>query len=155
MLLEAFTKHNGFLVGRRFSIYFLFIEIGETTTRYFLMYSVKFSIKMGTELLPFSVLICGFFCFFLLPVKHNHFFQFFLDEAQGDKAKQSIRTKCTEYLDRAEKLKEYLKKKEKAPPKPVKESGPSDEKGYVFLETVKQNAIFFMFQTQLKLKLTI
>uniref|UniRef100_A0A3B4A4N0 vesicle-fusing ATPase n=1 Tax=Periophthalmus magnuspinnatus TaxID=409849 RepID=A0A3B4A4N0_9GOBI len=50
-------------------------------------------------------------------------------EAQGDKAKQSIRAKCAEYLDRAEKLKEYLKKKEKAPPsKPVKESG-SDDKG--------------------------
>ncbi|PWA25433.1 hypothetical protein CCH79_00005329 [Gambusia affinis] len=50
-------------------------------------------------------------------------------EAQGDKAKQSIRAKCAEYLDRAEKLKEYLKKKEKAPPaKPVKESQ-SDDKG--------------------------
>lgn len=53
-----------------------------------------------------------------------------LDEAQGDKAKQSIRAKCTEYLDRAEQLKEYLKKKEKAPAKPVKESQ-SDEKGCV------------------------
>ena len=52
-----------------------------------------------------------------------------LDEAQGDKAKQSIRAKCAEYLDRAEKLKEYLKKKEKAPPaKPVKESQ-SEDKG--------------------------
>ncbi|KAM9323286.1 vacuolar protein sorting-associated protein 4B isoform 1-T1 [Pholidichthys leucotaenia] len=49
-------------------------------------------------------------------------------EAQGDKAKESIRTKCGEYLDRAEKLKEYLKKKEKAPTKPVKESQ-SDDKG--------------------------
>uniref|UniRef100_A0A452H362 MIT domain-containing protein n=1 Tax=Gopherus agassizii TaxID=38772 RepID=A0A452H362_9SAUR len=64
---------------------------------------------------------------------YQHAVQYFLHvvkyEAQGDKAKQSIRTKCTEYLDRAEKLKEYLKKKEKAPAKPVKESGPSDEKG--------------------------
>ncbi|KAI3374933.1 hypothetical protein L3Q82_021457 [Scortum barcoo] len=50
-------------------------------------------------------------------------------EAQGEKARQSIRAKCAEYLDRAEKLKEYLKKKEKAPPaKPVKESQ-SDDKG--------------------------
>lgn len=57
-----------------------------------------------------------------------------LDEAQGDKAKQSIRVKCAEYLDRAEKLKEYLKKKEKTAPKPVKESGPSDGKGYVLGE---------------------
>ena len=30
-------------------------------------------------------------------------------EAQGDKAKESIRAKCITYLDRAEKLKEYLK----------------------------------------------
>lgn len=52
------------------------------------------------------------------------------DEAQGEKAKQSIRAKCAEYLDRAEKLKEYLKKKEKAPAKPVKESQSSD-KGWV------------------------
>lgn len=45
-------------------------------------------------------------------------------EAQGDRAKQSIRTKCVDYLDRAEQLKEYLKKKEQSPPaKPVKESG--------------------------------
>ena len=56
------------------------------------------------------------------------------DEAQGEKAKQSIRAKCTEYLDRAEKLKDYLKNKEKKPQKPVKEGQPSpaDEKGYVF-----------------------
>lgn len=49
------------------------------------------------------------------------------DEAQGEKAKQSIRAKCTDYLDRAEELKGYLNKKEKSPPaKPVKES---DNKG--------------------------
>ncbi|XP_034038596.1 vacuolar protein sorting-associated protein 4B isoform X2 [Thalassophryne amazonica] len=48
-------------------------------------------------------------------------------DARGEKAKSSIRDKCAEYLDRAEKLKQYLKKKEKAPPaKPVKES---DDKG--------------------------
>lgn len=61
-----------------------------------------------------------------------------LDEAQGDKAKQSIRAKCTEYLDRAEKLKEYLKQKEKKPQKPMKEAQPSpaDEKGYVWKGSV-------------------
>lgn len=61
------------------------------------------------------------------------FYIYFLltDETQSEKAKQSIRGKCAEYLDRAEKLKEYLKKKEKAPPaKPVKESQ-SDDKGWV------------------------
>ena len=31
-------------------------------------------------------------------------------EAQGDKIKESIRAKCIDYLDRAEKLKKYLKK---------------------------------------------
>uniref|UniRef100_A0A8B9L529 vesicle-fusing ATPase n=1 Tax=Astyanax mexicanus TaxID=7994 RepID=A0A8B9L529_ASTMX len=62
---------------------------------------------------------------------YQHSVQYFLHvvkyEAQGDKAKQSIRAKCADYLDRAEQLKEYLKKKEKAPPsKPVKVS---DDKG--------------------------
>ncbi|KAL6107526.1 uncharacterized protein ACO6RY_18279 [Pungitius sinensis] len=48
-------------------------------------------------------------------------------ETKGDRAAQSIRAKCVDYLDRAEQLKEYLGKKEKAPPaKPVKES---DDKG--------------------------
>uniref|UniRef100_A0A8D0XID4 Vacuolar protein sorting 4 homolog B n=1 Tax=Sus scrofa TaxID=9823 RepID=A0A8D0XID4_PIG len=66
---------------------------------------------------------------------YQHAVQYFLHiikyEAQGDKAKQNIRAKCTEYLDRAEKLKEYLKKKESKPQKPVKEGQPSpaDEKG--------------------------
>jgi hypothetical protein len=32
------------------------------------------------------------------------------DETQGERAKESIRTKCLEYLDRAEKLKECLNK---------------------------------------------
>uniref|UniRef100_A0A673LIS6 vesicle-fusing ATPase n=1 Tax=Sinocyclocheilus rhinocerous TaxID=307959 RepID=A0A673LIS6_9TELE len=67
---------------------------------------------------------------------YQHAVQYFLHvvkyEAQGDKAKQSIRAKCAEYLDRAEKLKEYLKKKEKAPAKPVKESQSSD-KGWVLV----------------------
>lgn len=50
-------------------------------------------------------------------------------EAKGERAVQSIRAKCADYLDRAEQLKEYLKKKEKMPPaKPVKESQ-SDDKG--------------------------
>lgn len=40
-----------------------------------------------------------------------------LDEAQGEKAKESIRAKCLQYLDRAEKLKDYLKKGKKKPVK--------------------------------------
>ncbi|KAK3561959.1 hypothetical protein QTP86_019070 [Hemibagrus guttatus] len=58
---------------------------------------------------------------------YEHSIQYFLHvvkyDAQGDKAKQSIRAKCADYLDRAEQLKEYLKKAEKQPPaKPVKVS---------------------------------
>ncbi|XP_059425382.1 vacuolar protein sorting-associated protein 4B-like [Carassius carassius] len=50
-------------------------------------------------------------------------------EAQGEKAKQSIRAKCAEYLERAEQLMQYLKNKERTPPsKPVRVSQ-SDDKG--------------------------
>ena len=35
------------------------------------------------------------------------------DEAQSDKAKDSIRAKCATYLDRAEKLKKFLAKDKK------------------------------------------
>nr|CAD7405526.1 unnamed protein product [Timema poppensis] len=45
---------------------------------------------------------------------YEHGVEYFLHaikyEAQGDRAKESIRTKCIQYLDRAEKLKEFLKK---------------------------------------------
>lgn len=51
-----------------------------------------------------------------------------LDEAQGDKAKESIRAKCTQYLERAEKIKEALKKGKK---KPIKD-GENDSK-YVWV----------------------
>lgn len=62
---------------------------------------------------------------------YEHGVEYFLHaikyEAQGDKAKDSIRAKCLQYLDRAEKLKEYLKKGKK---KPVKEgeSASKDDK---------------------------
>lgn len=64
-----------------------------------------------------------FLCFFFY-----YYYVFLPDETQSEKARESIRLKCAEYLDRAEKLKEYLKKKEKGPAKPVKESQ-SDDKG--------------------------
>lgn len=47
------------------------------------------------------------------------------DEAQGEKAKESLRNKCFQYLDRAEKLKTYLKKDKK---KPVKDGESSSNK---------------------------
>lgn len=50
-----------------------------------------------------------------------------LDEAHSDKAKESIRGKCMQYLDRAEKLKDYLKNKDKQGKKPVKESQSNDK----------------------------
>lgn len=55
---------------------------------------------------------------------------FSADEAHSDKAKESIRAKCMQYLDRAEKLKEYLRSKDKQGKKPVKESQ-NDNKGCV------------------------
>lgn len=61
---------------------------------------------------------------------YEHGVEYFLHaikyEAQGERAKESIRAKCLQYLDRAEKLKEYLKKgKDKK--KPVKADGSSKE----------------------------
>ncbi|XP_052816979.1 vacuolar protein sorting-associated protein 4B-like [Mya arenaria] len=63
---------------------------------------------------------------------YQHAVEYFLHaikyEAQSDKAKESIRAKCVQYLDRAEKLKTYLGKGGK---KPVKEgsSGSGSKKG--------------------------
>lgn len=62
---------------------------------------------------------------------YEHGVEYFLHalkyEAQGDKAKESIRNKCCQYLERAEKIKESLKKGKK---KPVKdgEVGSKDDK---------------------------
>lgn len=50
-----------------------------------------------------------------------------LDEAHGDKAKERIRAKCVQYLDRAEEIKDFLKNKEKQGKKPVKESQGNDK----------------------------
>jgi vacuolar protein-sorting-associated protein 4 len=55
----------------------------------------------------------------------NNYVVSLLDEAQGDKAKESIRAKCLQYLDRAEKLKTYLKKGNKK--KPVKDGDSSSK----------------------------
>lgn len=38
-----------------------------------------------------------------------------VDEAQGEKAKESIRAKCVQYLERAEKIKESIRKTKKKP----------------------------------------
>uniref|UniRef100_A0A665VTF9 vesicle-fusing ATPase n=1 Tax=Echeneis naucrates TaxID=173247 RepID=A0A665VTF9_ECHNA len=81
---------------------------------------------------------------------YQHAVQYFLHvvkyEAQGERSKKSIRDKCNDYLDRAEQLKEYLKKKEKSPPaKPVKESQ-SDDKGESDEEEDKEKK---KFQNQL------
>ena len=68
----------------------------------------------------------------------------FPDEAQGDKSKESIRQKCVQYLDRAEKLKQYVKTKSKK--KPVASSGEGKEgnsKGFVvYFENVLTNIFF-------------
>jgi len=58
---------------------------------------------------------------------YEHAVEYFLHaikyEAQSDKAKESIRAKCVTYLERAEKLKEYIKGGKK---KPVKAGGSND-----------------------------
>jgi len=57
---------------------------------------------------------------------YEHGVEYFLHaikyEAQSDKAKESIRAKCVQYLERAEKLKSYVNNKNK---KPVKEGSSS------------------------------
>ena len=47
----------------------------------------------------------------------------FIDEAQSDRSKESIRSKCIQYLDRAEKLKQFIADKENTSKKPVKDGG--------------------------------
>nr|XP_025040003.1 vacuolar protein sorting-associated protein 4A [Pelodiscus sinensis] len=63
---------------------------------------------------------------------YQHAVEYFLHaikyEAHSDKAKESIRAKCVQYLDRAEKLKDYLRSKDRQSKKPVKESQ-NDSKG--------------------------
>ena len=54
----------------------------------------------------------------------EHFLHSLKYETQSDKGKESIRSKCIEYLERAEKLKEYIKKKEgRTDKQPVKDAG--------------------------------
>ena len=40
-----------------------------------------------------------------------------IDEAQNDRSKESIRAKCIQYLDRAEKLKQFIADDKKKPAK--------------------------------------
>jgi hypothetical protein len=59
------------------------------------------------------------------------------DEVQGEKSKDSLRQKCVQYLERAEKLKKYLETgKDK---KPMKE-GTSSSGKYV-ARTLKLNSV--------------
>ncbi|KAL7299095.1 vacuolar protein sorting-associated protein 4B [Trichogramma pretiosum] len=58
----------------------------------------------------------------------EHFLHAIKYEAQGDRAKDSIRTKCMQYLDRAEKLKTYLAKSKKKPVKAGEDSSKSEDK---------------------------
>jgi vacuolar protein-sorting-associated protein 4 len=75
---------------------------------------------------------------------YEHGVEYFLHaikyEAQSERAKESIRGKCVQYLERAEKLKEHLKKNKKKPVKAgdgeeskktngSKEDSDSDESG--------------------------
>ena len=52
----------------------------------------------------------------------------FEDEAHSDKAKQSIREKCAQYLERAEKLKTFVSQKDSGEKKkkPIKDGEPKE-----------------------------
>ncbi|XP_013794410.1 vacuolar protein sorting-associated protein 4B-like [Limulus polyphemus] len=62
---------------------------------------------------------------------YNHGVEYFLHaikyEAQSERAKESIRVKCTQYLERAEKLKSYLKKDKEKKPVKAGENGSKKE----------------------------
>eukprot|EP00794_Sanderia_malayensis_P018885 gene18885-20787_t len=63
---------------------------------------------------------------------YEHGVEYFLHavkyEAQSDKSKESIRAKCVQYLERAEKLKKYVQNKS-GNKKPVADSGGSSKSG--------------------------
>ena len=54
------------------------------------------------------------------------YFSFPPDEAQSEKSKESIRAKCVQYLERAEKLKKYINNKT-SDKKPMKDGGSSSK----------------------------
>ena len=77
---------------------------------------------------PFSIFVLYHTLYFLF----NNVFGWYnchSDEASSDKAKESIRAKCVQYLDRAEKLKQYLKKKSKKPVADGQSSSSGEKKG--------------------------
>jgi vacuolar protein-sorting-associated protein 4 len=55
-------------------------------------------------------------------------FTFSKDETHSDKAKQSIREKCAQYLERAEKLKQFISQKDSTDKKkkPIQEGAPRE-----------------------------
>ncbi len=54
-------------------------------------------------------------------ILHNLFVFGISDGTQSERARETIREKCKHYLERAEKLKEYLKKGKDTGKKPVKD----------------------------------
>ncbi|XP_043674399.1 vacuolar protein sorting-associated protein 4 isoform X1 [Vespula pensylvanica] len=63
---------------------------------------------------------------------YEHAVEYFLHsikyEAQGDRAKESIRSRCLQYLERAETLKAYLKKSKKKPVKAGEDNAKTEDK---------------------------
>lgn len=63
---------------------------------------------------------------------YEHAVEYFLHsikyETHGDRAKESIRAKCMQYLERAEKLKAYLKKGKKKPVKAGEDNSKGEDK---------------------------
>ena len=74
-----------------------------------------------------------------------------VDEAHGEKSKESIRQKCVQYLERAEKLKQYVKGKSKK--KPVASSGGGKESSKGFVTCMHLIDIDFLVLSSMHLKI--
>lgn len=62
-------------------------------------------------------------------VSRPFYFVTFLDEAQGEKQKETIRNRVKEYLARAEKIKVHVEDSKNNKKKPMKENGNGKDKG--------------------------
>ena len=52
-------------------------------------------------------------CFVGCTCIYTYMYNYIVDEAHGERSKESIRGKCTQYLERTEQVKKYFQKKNK------------------------------------------
>ena len=86
---------------------------------WFTVFLFVFSLMSG-----FFLLRLLYACYCWQIIRWRWWSDFFSDEAHSDKAKESIRAKCAQYLERAEKLKEHVNNKD-GRKKPVKDADSS------------------------------